>query len=186
MRCDKCGAAVAQEAVFCAECGSRLPDVAAPVNELSPAIAVAPLKNSKSCPYCGEQILDVALKCRFCGSDLMAIPPPQARSASNIVLNAPHPSTAMAAAGAPAWAPAPSIVIQNVQATQAPGFLPGHYKNPGLAAFLSVIFPGAGQFYNGHAGKGILILFTCWLIIPYVWGIFDAYSSAQRINRVGF
>jgi len=48
-----------------------------------------------------------------------------------------------------------------------------------------VVFPGGGQFYNGEAGKGILVLFTFWLFIPYVWSLFDAYNSAQRINRTG-
>lgn len=60
------------------------------------------------------------------------------------------------------------------------------YKNPGIALLLSLIFPGGGQFYNGHAGKGILVLLTFWLILPYVWSLFDAYSCANRINRVGF
>jgi TM2 domain-containing membrane protein YozV len=107
--------------------------------------------------------------------------PAQARpGTSTIALNAPT---------APAQAAAPSIVIQNVQAQQPthPGFVPGMYKNPALALFLSIIFPGGGQFYNGHAGKGFLVLFTFWIFgITWVWSWFDAYGSAQRINRVGF
>ncbi|MGP8156092.1 MAG: NINE protein [Candidatus Acidiferrales bacterium] len=90
----------------------------------------------------------------------------------------------------PAQGAAPSIIIQNVQAVQPPahpGFVPGMYKNPGLALFLSVIFPGGGQFYNGHVGKGFLVLFTFWMFgITWIWSWFDAYGSAQRINRVGF
>jgi TM2 domain-containing membrane protein YozV len=84
----------------------------------------------------------------------------------------------------------PSIIIQNVQAHQAapvPAYVPHVVKNPGVALLLSIIFPGGGQFYNGHAGKGILVLFTFWIFgITYIWSLFDAYSSAQRINRVGF
>jgi TM2 domain-containing membrane protein YozV len=80
----------------------------------------------------------------------------------------------------------PSIVIQNVQAQQAPAFAGGNIKNPGVALLLSLIFPGGGQFYNGHAGKGLIVLFTFWLVIPYIWSLFDAYSCAKRINRVGF
>jgi len=79
----------------------------------------------------------------------------------------------------------PSIVIQNVQS--APAYPhPGIHKNPGLAAVLSLFIPGAGQCYNGHIGKGLLFFFTSWLIIPWVWSIFDAYNSANRINRIGF
>ena len=102
------------------------------------------------------------------------------------------PANAPAAANAPANAPAPantgqgpSIVIQNVQS--APAYPhPGIHKNPGLAAVLSLFIPGAGQCYNGHIGKGLLFFFTSWLIIPWIWSIFDAYNSANRINRIGF
>jgi TM2 domain-containing membrane protein YozV len=82
----------------------------------------------------------------------------------------------------------PSIVIQNVQASQPAqqAFVPHQVKNPGIAMLLSIIFPGGGQFYNGHAGKGILIMCTFWLVIPWIYGIFDAYACANRINRVGF
>lgn len=99
-----------------------------------------------------------------------------------MVVNAPP----MPAAGAPAM---PSIVIQNVQTQQTTPqtFVPGRYKNPGVALLLSFVFPGGGQFYNGQAGKGLLVLFTFWMFgITYIWSLFDAYSSAQRINRVGF
>ncbi|HET6170753.1 MAG TPA: TM2 domain-containing protein, partial [Terracidiphilus sp.] len=102
----------------------------------------------------------------------------------SINLNAP----AFAPAGMQGVPAAPSIVIQNVQATQAPVAMhPAVYKNPGIALLLSFIFPGGGQFYNGHAGKGILVLLTFWILgITYVWSLFDAYLSAQRINRLGF
>ena len=32
------------------------------------------------------------------------------------------------------------------------------YKNPGTALLWSLLIPGGGQFYNGEAGKGILML----------------------------
>ena len=76
-------------------------------------------------------------------------------------------------------------MIQNVQSQAGPP-MARDYKNPGVALLLSIIFPGGGQFYNGHAGKGIIVLFTFWTIIPYIWSLFDAYSCAKRINRVGF
>jgi hypothetical protein len=117
--------------------------------------------------------MQAAIRCRHCSSDLTA---PRQQQGGIIVT------------GPPAGTAQPSIVIQNVQASQPPppAFVPREIKNPGIAMLLSVIFPGGGQFYNGHAGKGILILLTFWLVIPWIWGIFDAYSSANRINRVGF
>jgi hypothetical protein len=116
----------------------------------------------------------MAIKCRFCSSDLTA---PRQQQGGIVVTG---PSTGAAQP--------PSIVIQNVQASQPaqPAFVPHQVKNPGVAMLLSIVFPGGGQFYNGHVGKGILILCTFWLIIPWIYGIFDAYSSANRINRVGF
>lgn len=56
-------------------------------------------------------------------------------------------------------------------------------RSPVLAAILSFIIAGMGQIYNGQIGKGILILFTAWLIIPWIIGIFDAYNIAKKINE---
>ncbi|GEM_PF-2220843 len=186
MTCQKCGATMDAISKFCGECGALTRAEVASTQPIEAQSTAAPLRATKPCPYCGEQILEVASKCRFCGSDLplavqgqpLARPP----AASNIMLNAPP------VAASPQG---PSIVIQNVQAAQpAPvqaGFVPGYYKNPGLAVFLSFIFPGGGQFYNGHVGKGFLVLFTFWAFgISWVWSLFDAYASAQRINRLGF
>lgn len=56
-------------------------------------------------------------------------------------------------------------------------------RSPGLAAFLSFFVAGLGQIYNGQIGKGILIFFTAWLIIPWIIGIVDAYRIAVKINK---
>ncbi|MEW6008330.1 MAG: hypothetical protein AB1629_01695 [Candidatus Omnitrophota bacterium] len=56
-------------------------------------------------------------------------------------------------------------------------------RSPALAAILSFIIAGLGQIYNGQIGKGILIFFTSWLIIPWVIGIVDAYKIAVKINQ---
>ncbi|MBL7068577.1 MAG: hypothetical protein ISS34_01790 [Candidatus Omnitrophica bacterium] len=55
-------------------------------------------------------------------------------------------------------------------------------RSPVLAAILSFIIGGAGQIYNGQIGKGLLILFTSWLVLPWIYGIFDAYATAKKIN----
>jgi TM2 domain-containing membrane protein YozV len=51
---------------------------------------------------------------------------------------------------------------------------------------LSILIPGAGQFYNGELGKGTLVLLTFWMVIPYIYGIVDAWRTAERINRYGY
>jgi TM2 domain-containing membrane protein YozV/type II secretory pathway pseudopilin PulG len=56
-------------------------------------------------------------------------------------------------------------------------------RSPVLAAILSFVIAGLGQIYNGQIGKGLLILFTSWLIFPWIIGIFDAYKTAGRINK---
>jgi hypothetical protein len=61
--------------------------------------------------------------------------------------------------------------------------LPRYPKDPVLAAILSTIFPGLGQFYLGFFLKGLVILLTCFLVLPWLYGIFDAYGTAKRINR---
>lgn len=76
---------------------------------------------------------------------------------------------------------------------------PVFYKNPSIAVILSFFYTGLGQMYNGEIGKGVLFLLfvtiawifaalTCGvgLIIAlplWIWGLVDAYQSAERINR---
>ena len=68
-------------------------------------------------------------------------------------------------------------------------------KNPMLAAILSFLWAGLGQFYNGDIGKGFIfssITFISWifimsllpvLLIPFwVYAIYDAYAVAKKIN----
>jgi TM2 domain-containing membrane protein YozV len=66
-----------------------------------------------------------------------------------------------------------------------------------LAAVLSFFFCGLGQIYNGQIVKGLVMIvayaiswWTVWLVIGifttpilWIWGMFDAYRVAQRINK---
>jgi len=70
-------------------------------------------------------------------------------------------------------------------------------RNPGIAAVLSFFFTGLGQLYNGEIHKAFLLMgiqiinlsltliLIGWipLFIMWVWAIFDAHSSAERLNR---
>ena len=63
-----------------------------------------------------------------------------------------------------------------------------NFKRSVFRAFLlSLLLPGAGQFYNGQMWKGVLILALSLTIvfIPLLWlvGIIDAPISAIRINQ---
>jgi TM2 domain-containing membrane protein YozV len=75
-------------------------------------------------------------------------------------------------------------------------------KSPIVAVILSFFISGLGQFYNGEIGKGFWFLigyFVAWICfwaliwlpvihwlpttVVWVWGMVDAYQSAERINR---
>jgi TM2 domain-containing membrane protein YozV len=72
-------------------------------------------------------------------------------------------------------------------------------KNPGVAAVLSFFYCGLGQIYNGQILKGVLMFaaYSVSIILMYVlvgfittpilwiWGIYDAYKTAERINARG-
>lgn len=70
-------------------------------------------------------------------------------------------------------------------------------KNPGIAAVLSFFWTGVGQIYNGQLTKGLILVVVqminsllMWVLIGFVtfpivwiWGIWDAYKTAERLNR---
>jgi len=59
-------------------------------------------------------------------------------------------------------------------------------KEPWLAALASFLIPGLGQLYNGDSFfKAALIFCTSWLILPWIYGIYDAYTGAKKINEQG-
>lgn len=111
------------------------------------------------CTRCGAASVDAASFCRKCGTQL---------SQSSLTPPSTHPQ----------------IVIINPA------------KSPGVAAVLSFFWCGLGQIYNGQIGKGILMmifyLISCLLIflfigllttpILWIWGMVDAYSTANRQN----
>lgn len=57
-------------------------------------------------------------------------------------------------------------------------------RDPRIALILS-LFPGLGQVYNDQLLKGLVVFFTSWLIIPWLYGVYDAYATACRINQRG-
>lgn len=70
-------------------------------------------------------------------------------------------------------------------------------RDPGLSAVLSFFMTGLGQIYNGQVTKGIILIviqgvnvFLVFLLIGipllfgvWVYGIYDAYNTAQKINE---
>lgn len=66
-------------------------------------------------------------------------------------------------------------------------------RNPVLAAILSLVIPGVGQFYNGDTKKGLVMLAAAfilgavsagllWLAVA-IWSAVDGYRVADGTSR---
>jgi len=89
------------------------------------------------------------------------------------------------------------------QPLMAPTYQPQRYyapqamvgrKSPGIAAVLSFLIIGLGQIYNGQILKGLIMLavaILCGITIVglvvsfliWLYGVFDAYGTAKRMNQ---
>ena len=58
--------------------------------------------------------------------------------------------------------------------------------SPALRALASLVLPGAGQAWNGQIGKAFLVLLTSPFIVPWIWGVCDAWRVARRRARAPF
>ena len=56
-------------------------------------------------------------------------------------------------------------------------------RSPALMAVLSFLIPGLGQILQGKIVRGILFFLFSWLIIPWIWSIYDAYVLAKNYNE---
>ncbi len=86
------------------------------------ARAASNISQTRRCPYCAEEILISAKKCKHCGEFL-------------------DPELRRHVTG-PKW-------------------------NPGIAAILSLLIPGAGQMYKGQVGNGLV-----WFVVVVVGYVF--------------
>ncbi len=137
---------------YCGSCGERMKSTAA---KICPNCGSDPKMGVEYCPHCGEKLKSKNAKiCMNCGCELK-----------------------------------PSKKEE---------------KNPTLAAILSFFIVGLGQIYNGQIMKGIILFLAhggmwvvafllsivyfigCFLmpipLIIYIYSIYDAYKTAERIN----
>jgi hypothetical protein len=85
--------------------------------------------------------------------------------------------------------PEPPTASKAPTSTQRP---PQNSPTPGArhhasktAVVLGVLLPGGGQAYNGQPIKGALFLLTTVLVLPWIWSLFDARSTANRLVAAG-
>lgn len=160
------------------------------------------------CPACGRPVRDHARFCGQCGRPMPAAPavrpaipnPPAPPSASAAPARPPaappaaRPSSPAAAPARPTVSPpppavpVPSVPVRPPAPAAGPAGPPpsaGRRHGTGLALAAGIVIPGAGQAYNGQPWKGLLILLFSPLIVPYLFGIYDAHRVARRIAGAG-
>lgn len=143
-----------------------------------------------SCQKCGSEVEDGAKFCRNCGSEI--VPEEINVSGTKFCANCGFemdkntrfcPECGTSTDGVP-----------QVVNTSAVG---NADKSPILAAILSFLIVGLGQIYLGLTKKGIMLFVAAivsgilmlvligWITWLIVWGyaIYDAYNSAEKINR---
>ena len=119
------------------------------------------------CPNCGAQNTDTAKFCEKCGTGLTpAAPAP------------PHPDTR----------------VRGVEPSVSRSGQVVAGKNPTVALVLSLVIPGAGQFYNGDIKKGALMLVVAiigGIVTPglvtlgiWIWSMIDAYQVASGKGKI--
>jgi TM2 domain-containing membrane protein YozV len=77
-----------------------------------------------------------------------------------------------------------SIPSQNIEARAS---APGAARRPGLAALLSLLWPGLGQLYNRQVMRGLILIFGLPLLakIGLGYAFFGAYEALGDLRYLG-
>ena len=150
--------------------------------------------NMIKCGECGEEVADSADCCPTCGTKLdksAAVETVQNRPSQNQSTSSQN-TKFCSNCGARIDAKAEICPKCGVRVAGA-----NEIKSPFLALILSFLFPGLGQFYNGYSKKGILLIIAAIVslvlyilliglilyLIVWIYGLYDAYKSAESINN---
>lgn len=150
--------------------------------------------NMKKCSECGNEVDDSAEFCPNCGTKL------DKSEVIETVQNQPVQNKEVSGQNTKFCSNCGSKIDVKAEICPKCGVRVGvtsEIKSPFLALILSFLFPGLGQFYNGHSKKGIILIvaaivsiilyiFLIGLILYFlvwVYGLYDAYKSAEAINN---
>jgi TM2 domain-containing membrane protein YozV/glutaredoxin len=182
VKCPQCKGSIAipiplpQQAVQSAT-ASPLPDLLTSQQTPPPPPVVA----TKECPFCSEQVMVMAKKCKHCGEiiDVALRAAEEARKAADRGSHAPQ---VFMNAGGGSSSAASSAAAASGSALDG---LPEATKSRWVAALLAIFLGlfGVHKFYLGQAGQGILYLIFCWTAIPFFLGIIDGISFLGMSDR---
>ena len=115
-----------------------------PVSTLTKANQGTAVAERSPCPYCGEEIANIALKCRFCNEFLDG-----------------RRDTQQCADTVPVPIQQPTVNVSVNQETNV-GRISARWS-PVVAVLLSFIVPGLGQFYKGQLLNGLV-----WFVVVVI------------------
>jgi hypothetical protein len=111
-------------------------------------------------------------------------------TADEALARASAPAERVASGPTPAApAPAPAAATHTPREARKPipqarpSMVPSSHfdHDPRRAAWMSMLVPGLGQVYNGQRERGILFALGTPLVLPYLFGIYDAWQVAESI-----
>jgi hypothetical protein len=148
--------------------GADHPGISAWAASPSPAELPALAAQYKSCPYCAEQVLAAAKKCKHCGEAIDGAPPPAAGA---------RRATGTQQAPSRNWREEPQVIVVVPQ------------KDVGTAILLAVLFGPLGMLYATVPGAIIMFvltivlsLLTCGLSIAITWPICVIWAATAAKN----
>lgn len=167
--CPNCSAEMPLGTHFCSNCGMKLEDA----SSAHPDFNV--------CPECSAKVPLGTHFCTECGAKVQQFTSP---GGSYRRVHCPNCSVEI-----------PSnlkfCTECGARIPGADGYQPQE-KNPLVAGGLSFILAGIGQIYNGQVTKGVILvlasLICIWIsgllyLILWIFGMYDAYTTAQKINE---